>query len=199
MVGELFLQPQQPSFIARLHELMHERRGGDEAHRQPPLARGQSQSLGHVSRPGAARSQSDDVLAPLDSFTSGELEHLDLAECRDRFELEAVQTLDGGKLRRPDAPLDQAPFAVDELEFDQTREDVMRCSASRARTARRCPTIVVSDPRSPSAWRTFRALTGRPDATSESIASSTSFKVTPRWGMGASVALGGGVSLLVSA
>ena len=28
---------------------MHERCGGDEAHRQPPLARGQSQSLGHVS------------------------------------------------------------------------------------------------------------------------------------------------------
>ena len=80
VVGELLLQPQQPSFIARLHELMHERRGGDEAHRQPPLARGQSQSLGHVSLPGAARSQSDDVLAPLDPFTSGELEHLDLAE-----------------------------------------------------------------------------------------------------------------------
>ena len=42
VVGELLLQPQQPSFIARFHEFMHERRGGDEAHRQPPLARGQS-------------------------------------------------------------------------------------------------------------------------------------------------------------
>ena len=134
MVGELLLQPQQPSFIARLHELMHERRGGDEAHRQPPLARGQSQSLGHVSLPRAARSQSDDVLAPLDPFTSGELERLDLVERRDRFELEAVQTLHCGKLRRPDAPLDKAPFAVDELEFDQTREelDVVQSLVRRA-------------------------------------------------------------------
>ena len=57
VVGELFLQPQQPSFIARLHELMHERRSGDEAHRQPPLARGQSQSLGHVSLPRAVRTR----------------------------------------------------------------------------------------------------------------------------------------------
>ena len=51
-----------------------------------------------------------------------------------RFELEAVQTLDGGKLRRPDAPLDQAPFAVDELELDQTREelDVVQSLVRRA-------------------------------------------------------------------
>ena len=123
MVGELLLQPQQSSFIARFHKLVHEWRGGDEAHRQPPLACGQSQSPGHVTLSRSAWSQSDDVLTAFDPITSCKLEHLGLVERGDDLELEAVEALDGGELRRLDAPFDESAFAVDELEFDQTSED----------------------------------------------------------------------------
>ena len=136
MVGELLLQPQQASFIARLHELVHERRGGDEAYGHSSLACGQSQPLGHVTLPRPARPQSDHVLATLDPFAPGELQDLGLVQRRDGLELEAVEALHGGELRRLDAPLDEAPFAVDELELDQAREELDMVQALVRRLAR---------------------------------------------------------------
>ena len=67
--------------------------------------------------------QSDHVLAPLDPFTSGELEDLGLVQRRDGFELEGVEALEGGELRGLDAPLDETAFTVDELELDQPGEE----------------------------------------------------------------------------
>ena len=79
-LARCFCRPQESAFVARLHEFVNQRRGGEEAHRQPPLARGQSQTQCGVSLPGAGRAQSDDVLAAFDPFASGELEHLGLVQ-----------------------------------------------------------------------------------------------------------------------
>lgn len=71
---------------------------------------------------GATRTESDDVLAPLDSLAPGKLERLGFVDRRDGLELEAVEALHGGELRRLDTPLDEAPFAVDELELGRARK-----------------------------------------------------------------------------
>ena len=55
----LFLQPQQPSFIARLHEFVHERRGGDEAYGHSSLARGQATC--EATSPATARGKPSPV------------------------------------------------------------------------------------------------------------------------------------------
>ena len=44
--------------------------------------------------------------------------------------------LHGGKLRRLDAPLHESPFAVDELELDQAREELDMVQALVRRVAR---------------------------------------------------------------
>ena len=136
VVGELLLQPQQSSFVACLHEFVHERRDGDEAHRQPLLARGQSQPQSGVSLARTRWAQSDHVLAPFDPLTPGELEDLDLVHRGDGLELEAVQALGSGELRRLDAPLNETPFAVNEFEFDQPRQELDVVQALVRRLAR---------------------------------------------------------------
>ena len=123
VVGELLLQAQESAFVARLHELVDQRRGGDEAHRERLLARGQSQTQAHMRLARTAWPQSDDVLSALDPLASGELEDLGLVERGDGFELEGVEALDGGELRRLDTPLDETALAVDEFEFHQSGQE----------------------------------------------------------------------------
>ena len=57
VVGQLLLQSQEPTLVARFHEFVDQRRGGDEAHRERLLARGQSQPqcgvrLARTAQPG---------------------------------------------------------------------------------------------------------------------------------------------------
>ena len=72
---------------------------------------------------GAARGEGDDILASLDPFTAGQFQHLHLVQLRDRLEVEAVQALGGRELRRLDAALHHPSLAVDQLQFDETREE----------------------------------------------------------------------------
>ena len=100
VVGQLFLQAQEPAFVARLHEFVDQSRGGDEAHRERLLTRGQSQTQTDVGLARTRGTESDDVLAAFYPFASGELEHLGLVERGDGLELEAVEAFHGGELRR---------------------------------------------------------------------------------------------------
>ena len=53
---------------------------------------------------------------------AGQLQHQRFVEAEDGLEVEAVEAFDGGKARRPDAPLDHAALAVDQLQLGQAQE-----------------------------------------------------------------------------
>jgi hypothetical protein len=65
-----------------------------------------------------------DVLAPLDPFAAGELQHLHLVEAGDRLEVEAVEALGGRELCRLDAALDHPPLSVDQLQLHQPGQEL---------------------------------------------------------------------------
>ena len=54
--GEVLLQSQQATLVARFLELMDEASGGREGNGEPPLTGGKTQGQGNVGLPGAARS-----------------------------------------------------------------------------------------------------------------------------------------------
>ena len=72
---------------------------------------------------GAARAQGDDVLAPLDPLAARQLQHLRLVQRGDGLEVEAVEALGDRELRRLDAPLDHAPFAIDQFQLHQPGQE----------------------------------------------------------------------------
>jgi hypothetical protein len=86
------------------------------------LAGRQAQTQGHVGFAGAAVAQGDHIVSARDVFTTGQLRHPDFVERRDGGKVEAVQAFDGGKAGGPDAPLDQAPFPVDQFLFAQAQQ-----------------------------------------------------------------------------
>ena len=73
---------------------------------------------------GAARPQGDDILAPINPFAAGKLQHLHLVQGGDGLEVEAVETFDGGELGRLDTPLDHSAFPVDQFQFDQPGQEL---------------------------------------------------------------------------
>ena len=72
---------------------------------------------------GAAGAEGDDVLAPLDPFATGQLQHLHLVQAGDRLEVEAVEAFDRREPCRLDPALDHPPLAVDELQLHQPGEE----------------------------------------------------------------------------
>jgi hypothetical protein len=102
---------------------VHEGGGGDEADGEASLAGGQAEPEGCMRLAGAARAESDDVLAPLDPFAAGQLEHLHLVQRRDRLEVEAVEAFYRREFRRLDPALDHPPLAVDQLQLHQPGEE----------------------------------------------------------------------------
>lgn len=72
----------------------------------------------------AAGAKGDDVLTAVNPFAAGQFQHLDLVELRDRLEVEAVQALGGREPRSLDPTLDHPPLPVDQLELDQTRQEL---------------------------------------------------------------------------
>ena len=103
-VGELLLEPQELSVIARFHELVDQGGGGGKADRQALLAGGEAEAERNVTLAGAGIAQSDHILPTLDVLASCQLEDQRLVERGDRFEVKAVQALDGRELRLPDPP-----------------------------------------------------------------------------------------------
>ncbi len=122
MPGELLLEAEQALLIARLHELVDEGGGGGEADAETLLTSGQPETESDVGLAGAAVAERDDVLAALDVFAAGKLEHEGLVERGDGLEVEAVEALGHREARRLDPPLDHAPLAVDQLELDEPVE-----------------------------------------------------------------------------
>jgi hypothetical protein len=70
----------------------------------------------------AAVAERDDVFTRDDEFAARQLQHHRLVERRKRDEIESVERFDGGKLRRPDAPLHHPPLAVDQLKLGQAQQ-----------------------------------------------------------------------------
>ena len=73
---------------------------------------------------GARRAKGDDVLAPLDPFTTRQFQHLHLVQGGDCLEVEAVQAFDSRELCGFDPALDHPAFPVDHLQFDQACEEL---------------------------------------------------------------------------
>jgi len=122
--GQLLLQTDQAAFVARLHQFVHQRRGGGETYRKTFLAGRQPEPEGNMGFSRAARPKGDDVLAPVDPVAVGQFQHLHLVELWDRLEVEAVQALGGRELRGLDTPLDHPPLTVDQFQLDQTRQEL---------------------------------------------------------------------------
>ena len=120
----LLLEPQEAALVAGFHQLVHERGGRGEARREAPLAGGQPEPQGDMGLARAARAQGDDVLAPLDPLAARQLQHLRLVQRGDGLEVEAVEALGNRELRRLDAPLDHAPFAIDRFQLHQPGQEL---------------------------------------------------------------------------
>lgn len=73
---------------------------------------------------GAARAESNDILAPINPFAAGEFQDLHLVQCGDCLEVKAVEAFDGRELRGFDPALDHAPFAINHLQLDQPGEEL---------------------------------------------------------------------------
>ena len=123
-VGHLFLDPQQATLVARLHQFVDQGRGGGEADRHPFLAGREPQAEGDVGFAGAAWAKGDHVLAPFDPVAARQLQHLHLVELGNRLEVEALEAFGGRELGCLDAALDHPSLAIDQLQFDQARQEL---------------------------------------------------------------------------
>ena len=120
----LLLEPQEAALVAGFHQLVHERGGRGEARREAPLAGGQPEPQGDMGLAGAGRAEGNDVLAPLDPLAARQRQHLRLVQRGDGLEVEAVEALGDRELRRLDAPLDHAPFAIDQFQLHQPGQEL---------------------------------------------------------------------------
>lgn len=76
----MLLQAAQSPFVARLHQVMDQRRSGGEGHVVPLLASGQSQREGGVGLAGTAGAQRNDIALPLDPFSARQFQHQRLVQ-----------------------------------------------------------------------------------------------------------------------
>ena len=74
--GELRLELEQAPFVARLHELMDERRRGGEGDGKSSLAGGETQRQGDMGLARAAVAESDDVVAGDDVFATSKFQNV---------------------------------------------------------------------------------------------------------------------------
>jgi len=72
----------------------------------------------------AARAKGDDILAPVDPFAAGQFQHLHLVQLWDRLEVEAVEALGGREFRGLDTAFDHSALAIDQLQLDQTSQEL---------------------------------------------------------------------------
>ncbi len=101
---------------------MYQGGGGGKADTETLLAGGQPQTESNMGLAGAAVAKGDDVLMAIDVFAAGELEHQRLVERGYGLEVEGIEAFDHREAGRLDAALDQAAFAVDQLELGQPLE-----------------------------------------------------------------------------
>jgi hypothetical protein len=116
------LHLEQAAFVARFQQLADQRSCGRERHRKPLLAGSQTEGECDMRLARAAVAQCNDVLAPQDILTAGKLQDEHLVEAGDGGKVERVEALHRREPRRPDTPLDRAPFAIDQLELDEPQQ-----------------------------------------------------------------------------
>ena len=122
-LDHLLLEAQEAPLVAGLHQFVDERGGGGEADGQTLLAGGEAEPEGDMGLARSAWADGDDVLTPLDPFAASQLQHLHLVERRDGLEVEAVEALGCGELRRLDPALDHPALAVDQLQLHEPGEE----------------------------------------------------------------------------
>src|SRR6266851_1728325 len=120
--GKLRLKPQEPFLVACLQKLVHERDGRREADGEASLAGGKPEGESHMALAGAAVAERDNVLAAQDVLRARQLQHEHLVKAGQRSEVERVEALHRRKARLPDAPLDHAPLALDQLQLGQSQK-----------------------------------------------------------------------------
>jgi hypothetical protein len=112
----------EPALVSGPQELVDQSRRRGEADREALLTGGEPEPQGDVGLARARRSQGNHVLPRLDIRTARQLQDQQLVQRRERGEVEAVQALGRREARPADAPLDQPPFALQQLEFGQAQE-----------------------------------------------------------------------------
>ena len=134
-------------------EFMDESSGSGEAYFPALLAGRQTQSQGDMGFTCAAWPQCDDIGAPVDELTAGQLHGQDLVQRRDDLEVEAVQAFGRRELCGLDPALDHPAFALDQFQLAKPQQVVdvilvLHC-ALPGLFGRRCcmdQTIVASRP-----------------------------------------------------
>ena len=116
LADQLFLQALQAAFVDGLDEFMDESSGSGEAYFPALLAGRQTQSQGDMGFTCAAWPQCDDIGAPVDELTAGQLHGQDLVQRRDDLEVEAVQAFGRRELCGLDPALDHPAFALDQFQ-----------------------------------------------------------------------------------
>jgi hypothetical protein len=102
---------------------MNEAGRREEGDREAALAGGEAERQTDMRLAGAGVSESDDVLPGDEIFAARELERQRLVERRNGGKVERVETFHRRKMRGADAPLDHAPFAIDEFEVGETQQE----------------------------------------------------------------------------
>mgnify|MGYP002386131676 FL=1 len=119
---QLALEPEQALLVAGLEELADQGGRRGEGDGEALLARGQPERESDMGFARATVAQRDDVLPAQDVAAARQLQHEHLVQARDRREVEGVEALYRREPRRPDPPLDHAPFPVNQFEFDQPQQ-----------------------------------------------------------------------------
>ena len=124
LADQLFLQALQAAFVDGPDEFMDESSGSGEAYFPALLAGRQTQSQGDMGFTCAAWPQCDDILAPVDELTAGQLHGQDLVQRRDDLEVEAVQAFGRRELCGLDPALDHPAFALDQFQLAKPQQVV---------------------------------------------------------------------------
>ena len=98
--------------------------GCGEAHAEALLAGGEAEGESDMRLPDAAWAEQDYVLTARDVLAAREIQHQHLVEARDCLEVEALELFDDREPGLPDAALDEAALAVDQLQLHQSGEEL---------------------------------------------------------------------------
>ena len=141
-VGHLLLNPEQAALFPRRHQFVEQRGGGGEADGQPFLSGGAPQAEGNVGFSSAAWAEGDHVLAPFDPVTARQFKDLHLVGFVKRLGVEAFCGREHGRLG---AALNHPTRTIDQLQFDQTRQELDVVQALRSALARRCRSQITQE------------------------------------------------------
>ncbi len=122
IAGELLLEAQQALFIARLHQLVDQGGGGDEADGEASLTGRQAETEGDMGLAGAGGPEGNDVLLALDVVAARQFHDQGLVERGNGLEVEGIEALHRREAGLLDAPFDQAALTVDQFQLREAQQ-----------------------------------------------------------------------------